>query len=932
VIALFVLCALLPVALTIFLSYGRVYEALLQERTSLLRGTAGLYGNHYVSRLTVAERFARAVTDDLDGGQRLQEGLRVYFRTIAVTRPSGTRYIIGGRTTLPEIGNDSITLARLASGSTVLAVSDAEPSGVGSSPRSVWLVQYAKPASGAAESVAFEIDRQYLWGATDELPSLTDLCVLDGSSRPIQCSHPLPDDVLARLQQQRPEMPKGELNWTAESTAYLSGYLELFLRGSFGADSWLIVVTQPEDQALEPVGVIPSLVVPVVVLGLLVAALLGMVQVRRIMIPLKELIAATKRVAERDFGTRLTESRTDEFGALARAFNSMSHRVGLQFDALGAMAEIDAVILSDADVARVIAILLRRISELTKVEECFVLVAESLPGVYRIHARDGTRKNLPSSLELTQEEVKRLLAAPRGLRLPHPDQLALPAVENLGYKSVFVLPISLAQELTGAIALGYSTDTGPEEEELSILRDFGDRVAVALATARRDQELHRRAYYDSLTQIPNRMLGVDELRREMSAASRQNKPLAVLFVDLDGFSQVNDTLGHAAGDQLLVRTAQRLRGCVRTSDIVARLGGDEFAVVLGDIRQASDAAVAARNIIETLSGLFETEYSSVFVSASIGIAVFPADGATAEELLQNADLAMYRAKQSGRGQAVFFEPSMNAEVHKRLQMERELRAALERNEFVLHYQPQLSLKNNQILGAEALLRWKHPDHGLSSPGLFIGFAESRGLIDAIGRWVLDTACEQLVAWNSAGVPINCVSVNVSPVQFRKPGFAETVRERLRISGLTPRSLHLEITESAVIDNEGASGANLTALLELGTPLELDDFGTGYSSLAYLQRLPVETVKLDRSLIDAIDRSSSSEAIVKAAVAMVHALGKSLLAEGVERPEQIDLLRRWGCDAVQGHHFSHPLSADELERFVRGHVARRKVSSSTFEPV
>ena len=494
------------------------------------------------------------------------------------------------------------------------------------------------------------------------------------------------------------------------------------------------------------------------------------------------------------------------------------------------------------------------------------------------------------------------------------------------------MPVVLEGRLAGLIVLGFPDGRAPVDDDVSLLRDLAGRLAVALATTARDQALYQSAHYDALTQLPNRSLFLGELARELARAERQGARLALLFIDLDGFSHVNDSLGHATGDALLVRAADRLRSCVRKADLVARLGGDEFTVVLPALRDTADAATVARHVIETLSQPYDIGHGEAFVSASIGIAVFPTDGMTAQELLQHADMAMYRAKGAGRGQHAFFEEAMNDEAQQRLVLDRGLRQALEHGQLVLYYQPQLDLRTNRIVGAEALIRWQHPTRGLVAPGPFISFAEESGLIERIGEWVLNTACTQFVAWRKAGLPIDHVSVNVSPRQFRGKDFAQTVAQAARQSGMDAAALRLEITESVLVDDSGAVETTLERLCDLGTPLELDDFGTGYSSLAYLRRLPVETIKLDRTFIHDIPANDNARAIVRAAIGMVHALKKEIVAEGVETAEQAALLRRWGCDAIQGYLLSKPVPAERFVELVRDAAAARADGAGTVVPL
>jgi diguanylate cyclase (GGDEF)-like protein len=687
-----------------------------------------------------------------------------------------------------------------------------------------------------------------------------------------------------------------------------------------------VVAAQPEVHALAPIQAMQRVVLPVVALGLLVAALLGLVQVRRTLGPLKELSDATSRIALQDFSVRVGVERDDEFGALARAFNSMSTRLGRQFTALLANAEIDAVILSNVALPEVAQIVLRRVAELARAERHMVLLAEpGPPGRYRLYgALPSVFSGGPSedgvAVSIAEADAQFLLAAPGGRRFGAADP-ALPVWLKHVPGRLFVLPIALGKRLAGAIILGHDGERERAAEETSILSKLADRVAVALATANRDLELQRRAHYDALTQLPNRLLGMEELGRAVAAAERHGRELAVLFIDLDGFSDVNDSLGHEAGDQMLTQAAQRLRRCVRKSDVVARLGGDEFAVVLTELAHAMDAAVAARHAIAALSEPFPVARASAFVSASAGIALYPGDGKSAEELLRHADLAMYKAKQDGRGQVVFFEASMNQEVHQRVEVERELRTALEKGEFELYYQPQQELGTGRILGAEALIRWHHPVRGLVAPSDFIAYAESSGLIEPIGQWVLETACAQYMAWQAQGMALERMSVNVSPRQFRRRGLAALVGDALQAHRMPARALHLEITEGALLNDEPAANANLAQLYQLGTRMELDDFGSGYSSLARLQRLPVAGVKLDQAFIAPIERSFSAQAVVRAAIEMAHALGKYVIAEGVETAAQHALLSVMACDLIQGYHLSPPLPALQFANLVREASAR-----------
>jgi diguanylate cyclase (GGDEF)-like protein len=904
VVALFVVCALLPVAAAIALSYGSVREALVAERTAMLRAAAANYATSLVDRLGVAESLARTLADGIAaaGDVSHSPGVAEYFRSAAIFEAGAAQTLLGDPGRVPQFALDHGEQARLAAGESVLV---AQPSDSGSA--GVWIVRRT-----GARRVALEVSPNFLWSAGDVLPVLTDVCAYATDGAALHCTQQLPGAVLGAFRG-RLAGAYGEIfTWEDQGRRNLSAHRELFLRGKFGAAPWTIVVSQAESHALVAAKGVTRAVAPVAVLGLLVAALLGLVQVRRTMGPLRDLTAAAARIGARDFGSKVPDQRDDEFGALARAFNAMSGRLGRQFGSLSAHAEIDAVILSNVDISQVAAIVLRRMAELVAADKHLLLLAEDAEdGAFRVHSGNAGDGLDGRTLVVPAAGAGELLAAPEGLRLAGDGRSALAGLAGLRTRHAFALPIAVGDALAGALLLAYVDDRVPGAEDIEILRGLGDRIAVAISTARRDRELDRRAHYDSLTQLPNRQLGLEELARAVAGAARRQKTLAVLFVDLDGFSAVNDSLGHPAGDQLLVQCAGRLRASVRKSDFVARLGGDEFAVVLPEVREGADAAQVARHTIEALSSAFSLGSGTAFVSASVGIALYPADGADAAELLRHADLAMYRAKQQGRGQIAFFEPSMNEELQRRFALEQELRVALEQSQFELHYQPQLDLASGRLVGGEALIRWRHPLKGMVPPLQFIGFAESTGQIDAIGRWALEAACAQFVAWRAQGIAIEHVSVNVSPRQLRNPEFVQQVSAVLAAAHMPAGALRLEITESAVIDDHGASHGNLAALGELGIRLELDDFGTGYSSLAYLQRLPVAAIKLDRAFTRDIETKDSARTVVRAAIDMAHALGKTVVAEGVENAEQLALLQRLGCDTMQGYHIGRPAPADEF---------------------
>jgi len=430
-----------------------------------------------------------------------------------------------------------------------------------------------------------------------------------------------------------------------------------------------------------------------------------------------------------------------------------------------------------------------------------------------------------------------------------------------------------------------------------------------------EERLTHLANHDHLTNLPNRLLFIDRLTQVLTRLPYRKRQAAVLYLDLDHFKQINDTLGHPVGDLLLVSVSERLKSCVRSGDTVARLGGDEFAIILVDMARAEDVSKVAQKIVDTMSKLFTVTGYELFVTTSIGISLYPSDGEDAETLMKKADTAMYRAKGQGRNNYQLYSSALNANAFERLTMETSLRQALERGEFLLHYQPQIDLNTEQIIGVEALLRWNHPDLGLVSPAKFIPITEETGLIVPIGEWVLRTACAQNKAWQNAGIPPIAVSVNLSARQFQQKNLVEVVNKALKESGLNPKYLELELTESILMQKEGPIITMLNELSSIGIELSIDDFGTGYSSLGYLNRLPIHTLKIDQSFVNSVTKNPNDAVIVSTIITLAHSLHLKAIAEGVETAAQAEFLRSLQCDRMQGFLFSKPLPAHEVTKLL-----------------
>jgi diguanylate cyclase len=899
VLLLFLICAVVPVLIAWSFSFVHVQQAARHKQVEQLRDFSATYGLALLQRLDAAEvaleGMAPVAATALPSDRYPASRARVW-RALAIVNADGTiRAQRGAIQPLPEL--DHAARRRLATGNGAFAML---PQRNGEPPRAFLVV----PLPDARALLFGEVDGQFLFGGASSLPYGVTIRLRNLDGRVLYASSAA-DEV---------EEQNGR--------ALASASWELFLGARFGVPSLKIEASQPRlgyadaDAALS--GNTPWALFGATVL----VCLLSSMQIRRNLAPLDELLKGTRRIAAREFATKVQVHSRDEFQELADSFNRMSDSLRTQFAALEALSEIDSLILSSPGIEVILEKLLNHVRKVTGCTCVSVtLIDPDQHGHGRVYLQDGQSE--------AQRDIKRI-AIPGDL----PEltgEGALPLLDLRGEKEIppyavhvadagalwgLVQPVRGAHGLTAILTLGLREAPSPDAAQDGFTRDFADRLAVAISSVERDERLYRQAHYDDLTGLPNRQLFKDRLVHEIARASRTEEQLALLYIDLDNFKRVNDTLGHGAGDELLQVAARRLDGCTKRSDTVARLGGDEFVVILGPLPDPNEAGKAAERILAELALPVSIRERDFQTRASIGIAIYPGDGATPEELLKNADTAMYRAKDDGRGRATFFEANMNERAQERWSLETGLHRALQLRQFVLHYQPQFDLTSGVVNGAEALIRWMHPVQGQRPPTQFIPAAEESGLIADIGEWVLNEACEQFQRWQRAGTNVPRISINVSPGQLRHKQFTNQVRDALIRFGVPPWALELEITESVLLAGEEQTTQTLRALTQLGVGIALDDFGTGYSSLSYLRRFPVDVIKIDRSFVSDIPDNPDACAIARAVVAMAQSLRKATTAEGIETVAQLEFLRSLGCDSGQGYLYSKAVPADELPQLLQ----------------
>ena len=922
---LFAVCAMVPACAVAWLSYRSASRQLTGQSRERLASISGAVSKTLFGRLEFLEADLRKVASRLPGCAECADGLLYAADEVSILSAKGTFRLLAGEgdevglpapADLPPLAAEaSVVLARRTGADTVR----------------LYLVHRREGGTGEGLLIA-RINPGYLWTTADHeaLPASVTFSLWDPAAGVLIAPPSGGPRVSPGAESALRRDTTGDFEWRGDRGPVLASWKSPTVESSLTLPPWRVILSQPRADVLAPMASFQRSVPLLLVVSLLVVVVLGVTQIRRSLQPLAELQRGTRRIAERDFAHRVQVNSGDELEELAGSFNQMSTRLARQFGALKAAAEIDRAVLSSVDAGAIAQAVVDRVPEICPCEGISITLLAERDGTDATtwrSAADGTERHQePARLEIQDLRLAR----------QHPDRLVyrdgmppLPAFlshfkRDGNGSAVDTFPLRYGGELLGLVALRRKEGETTEDDFVQVRR-IADQVAVALSNARMVDQVRFLAFYDSLTRLPNRVLYKERLAQALVRAARNNCFVAVCFIDLDHFSRINDTLGHDLGDELLREVSSRLVAASRTSDSVSRfgteegiaevsrLGGDEFTVVLSDLSDPQESVRVARRLLETLRKPVRLGTQEVFVTASVGVAIYPFDGNDTEELLKSADVAMYHAKEQGRNTYQMYSASMNAEAMARLQLEQQLRKAVEAGEFTIWYQPIVDLDTRKPVAAEALVRWSHPERGLVSPGEFIALCEECGLIVPLGEWILRGVCSQARAWEAAGLGSVRMSVNLSARQLRHDGIVDTVRAILQETGLRPRSLVLELTESMLMEPKGVTGRTIRELADLGVSLAIDDFGTGYSSLSYLKNFPVTALKIDRSFIAGITTDPDDSAITTAIIALADAMELDVVAEGVETEAQAQFLQEKGCQKIQGYLVGRPMSREEFEQ-------------------
>ncbi len=782
------------------------------------------------------------------------------------------------------------------------------------------IVMVNRSSSDKDQLLVATLNPEYLWNITTKQ---TDIyCVSVEHHHLLHCQLPENDlDTYLNIKEQLSVVRNNSLFETIiHEEKYLSSAWDVFLKSNFNMDSMSVVYFMPKKEALMEYNYYIDALPLSITITLMIVFVISSIQMRRSLTPLLKLIEGAKNIITGDYTKKVNITSDDEFAVLGETFNKMVVKIDGQFNKIKALSQIDRLTLTAYDEDYISKVLIEYMPSVVSADENAILLidTDNADIAHLKYMHEGDEELRKIEVHLNQNELDELMVINDVVIKHNKEQLSyLLPLQEFSSVSFLVSPINSVDGICGVICLGFDSDVELELDDAlrEDIKEISDRASVAFSNANWEKKLFYQANYDHLTQLPNRFLFQDNLQKAIDLAEEEQQSVAVLFIDLDRFKSVNDSLGHSVGDELLIEVSYIFQECSDLFDSVSRLGGDEFTIIISGLKYDELKERTKRvtyEIISLMSQPIVLSNREFHIDASIGIAIYPEDADNLSDLLKNADTAMYAAKSlaTGSGSFRYYKKQQNKETLALLELESDLRHAQENNQFELYYQPKINFNDSKIYEVEALIRWHHPEQGMVPPSVFIPLAEETGLITDIGYWVMRTACQQSKLWNDHGFNLK-IAINISTDQFRQPQLYENMVAILEDTNVNPETIELEITESSTIENFPKTIRLLNQFKEHGLKIAIDDFGTGYSSMTYLQKIPIDKLKIDKSFIDNINLSDDSASITKAIVALGHSLSLKVVAEGVETKAQYDFLDAINCDEAQGFFLSRPLPEDKL---------------------
>lgn len=926
IVILFICAAIIPLTLLAGLTLYQIRTQLVTQHSEEIRLSAKMIGMNIFQRLQYIKDQLHLIAESLQAGVRPTLNTLSDSEAEAHSRPVSALFLLSttGEVTdlMGGVDIDGQGLIRQVHeqripGKAMLLLSTGNEEG---SPPSLFLFL----------PLEYKNRMGHLLGARLDIPNLIDstqlderrelICLIHENGIPLYCNKPYAMPWLAQLADRILKRERQQFTWSQQGQQLFTAYWPLFLAPHYQVRQWSVAVALPSDVVMASVSEFQKLFIQVSALTLLSVVLLSIFTVRRNMTPLEQLLEGTRRLAKGVFNAQVEIRSRDEFEELGDAFNEMALKLGTSFSRQAGLIDFSHRLQHSDILSSAMHTALETLPQFVTAEALAVIYIEKteklvhLECCYRLGQRTSELNACAalSEIRLPVNTWNGSVAQAHRL-LPIIERMNLPATGNIQ-----LLPAMVKDSVTAYLLFYQGEQVTADLDHYFILTQFCDILAASFSNIRLRQRLEYQAYHDPLTQLPNRTQIKRKTEGALARARNKHQQLAIMIMDIDRFKIINDSMGHAAGDRLLVELAERLQQFTSRRDVISRFAGDEFVFLF----TAEDLSLhrLLPEIIERLDQAFDDPFilgnRRVRISASKGVALYPSDGETFHDLLQNADAAMYQAKHQKPGSYAFFSKDLQLNLQHELETELNLIDALTRHEFKLHYQPCIHLQSGRVLGAEALIRWYHPRMGLLLPNRFIRIAELTGLIEPMGNWVLEQACRDFLRWQETDNRLEYVAVNVSSVQLNNPAFVATVQNILQQTGMAPGRLELEITETALIDDFEATLEKLQQIRRLGVKVSVDDFGTGYASLKYLKQLPADRIKIDRLFIRDLPESQTDIAIIASLVTLSEQLGLELVAEGIETAAQKRFLLEAGIKVAQGFLLSHPLAEDEFLAFCK----------------